>query len=168
MAPCPETSDTEPSADYKVYLDMQMNMLANHPDCAGIYGVMAFSAGDEEYARWIPALYRHYCIEGRTDRLSRDPYELRHLRNPDFRSGLDGWSVAPAEDGGIQIRSFERFGWLEGRFVQDSTGDRFLVSRRGAARPNTLSQTIDPRLPGRRYHGNREGKRRSEVGIPWR
>ena len=62
------------------------------------------SPEDEETVRWMGRLFRHYCIEGRSTMLSRDPLVLAHLQNPDFEKGPAGWSVAEAEPGSITFK----------------------------------------------------------------
>jgi len=42
MSAPPETLNTDPSLDYKVYLDMQLNLLANDPALKGLYGLMCY------------------------------------------------------------------------------------------------------------------------------
>jgi hypothetical protein len=149
----PESLDGNPAADYKVHTEMQFQTLATRPECAGVYGVMEYTSSyaDEEYLRWIGRLYRHYCIEGHTNRLSQDPYMLPHLQNPDFDAGADGWTLSPAEPGSIEVKHFEGYGWLEGRYPPSRMGDNFLVMKRSAAKPNTFSQTIKALQPGRLY-----------------
>lgn len=153
MSAPPESLNCNPATDYKVYMDMQFNVIANHPDCAGIYGIMEYlsSYADEEIVRWTGKLYRHYCIDGRRERLTRDPYMLPHLRNPDFDEGTEGWTIAAAEGGSMQVRNFKGYGWLQGRYPPSAHGDNFLWSKRSAARPNVFSQTIRELKPGRLY-----------------
>ena len=148
-----ETQDINPEADFKVYMDMQMNLLANDPTFFGLYGVMWYhsSYADEEMLRWAAKLLRHYCIEGKRERLSQDPYELPHLRNGDFDEGTAAWTVEPAEPGSIWIGHAPGYGWLQGRFRQAGEGNNFLVTRRSAQRPNRFSQPIRKLTPGRLY-----------------
>jgi len=149
----PESLDTNPGVDYKVWMDMQFNMLAHDPAFEGVCGVMEYlsSYADEEYLRWAGRLYRHYCIEGQTTPLTRDPYILPHLRNGDFDHGLDGWTAAPAEPGSITVKSMKGYSWLEGRYPETSQGDTFLWMKRSGQRPNTVSQVIEGLRPGRLY-----------------
>jgi hypothetical protein len=147
------TQDVNPAVDYKVFLDMQMNLIANDPAFRGIYGVSWYHSAyaDEEVMRWSAKLNRHYCIEGRTDRLTTDPYELPHLKNPDFDDGLDGWTLDPAEEGSIVAGEAEHYGMLQGRFKSKGEGNRFLVTRRSANAPNRVSQSVVNLTPGRLY-----------------
>lgn len=149
-----------PNVDYHVWMDQQMNAVANHPLLAGIGGLEWWTSlqADEETVRFVGKLYRHYAIEGRTDRLTRDSLFTSHLRNADFASGLEGWTVRPAESGSIMARSFPRYGRIEGRFMglgrpadPEHIGDTFLWMKRNAKGPNTVSQTIKNLEPGRLY-----------------
>jgi hypothetical protein len=141
-------------------MDQQMNVVANHPLLAGIGGLEWWTSlqADEETVRFVGKLYRHYAIEGRTDRLTRDPLFMTHLRNADFESGLEGWTVQSAEAGTIMARSYPRYGRIEGRFMglgrpadPEHIGDKFLWMKRNAKGPNTFSQTIKDLEPGRLY-----------------
>jgi hypothetical protein len=149
-----------PNVDYHVWMDQQMNVVANHPLLAGVGGLEWWTSlqADEETVRFVGKLYRHYAIEGRTDRLTHDPLFMSHLRNADFANGLDGWSVRPAEAGSLAARSFPRYGRIEGRFMglgrpadPEHIGDTFLWMKRSAKGPNTFSQTIRDLQPGRLY-----------------
>jgi hypothetical protein len=148
-----ETQSVNPGVDFKVYLDMQMHLLANDPAFFGTYGAMWYHSAyaDEEILRWAARLHRHYCIEGKRERLTNDPYVLPHIENPDFDQGTLGWMVQPAEAGSVFTGRALGYGWLQGRFKQAGEGDRFLVTRRRAKRPNRFSQTIRKLTPGRAY-----------------
>jgi len=74
---------------------------------------------------------------GRTDRLTRDPLFMSHLRNADFEKGLEGWTLRHAEAGTIEARSFPRYGRIEGRYMglgrpadPEHIGDTFLWMKR--------------------------------------
>jgi len=153
MSAPPESLNTHPGVNYKVWMDMQFNALANNAAFEGLYGVMEYlsSYADEEIVRWTGRLYRHYCIEGNRSLLSKDPYILPHLQNPDFDNGTDGWTVAPAEEGAIQAKHMDGFSWLQGRYPQTRQGDNFLWMKRSAAKPNAVSQEIGNLEPGRLY-----------------
>ncbi len=149
-----------PNVDYHVWMDEQMNVLANHPLLAGVGGVEWWTSllADEETVRFVGKLYRHYAIEGRTDRLTRDPLFTNHLRNADFQDGLADWTVRLAEAGTIQARRFPRYGRIEGRFMglgrpadPEHIGDTFLWMKRTPRGPNRFSQTIKNLEPGRLY-----------------
>jgi len=149
----PESLDVNPSTNLKVFLDMQMNLLANDPTCRGLYGVMTYlsSYTEEETVRWMGKLFRHYAIEGHREPFTRDPYILPHIVNPDFEAGLTGWQVTPAEPGTIAARSMDGFSWLQGRYPQTKQGNAILWLKRSAVRPNVISQRIRSLEPGRLY-----------------
>jgi len=149
----PESLDADPAVSYKVFMDMQFHLLATDPTFQGLGGIEEYlsSYADEEYLRWAARLFRHYCIEGHTDRLTRDPYRLAHVRNPDFEQGLEGWTVAAAEPGSVGVKSMEGFAWLQGRYPESEQGDTFLWLKRSARRPNVVSQEIRGLEPGRSY-----------------
>ena len=148
-----ERMNIEPGADYFVFMDMQCNLLANHPAFGGLHGVMWYKShyAEEEVVRWAGRLFRHYFIEGKTERLSKDPYILPHVRNPDFNRGTEGWSLSPAEDGSIEPRRLDRYGFQQGRWLETGVGDDFLLMRRSAKGPNRFSQEIRNLQPGRLY-----------------
>jgi len=149
----PEQLDTFPHVNYKTYLEMQFNLVANHPAFEGLGGIMTYLASyaDEETVRWAARLFRHYGIEGRTDMLGGDPYILTHLENGDFERKGDGWTLAPAEEGSIRFGISPGFSWLQGRYPRTSEGNTVIVTRRSAARPNVFSQQIRDLEPGRLY-----------------
>ena len=152
----PESVNTNPSVDQKTYMDMQFNILANHPAFAGVFGIMEYTAGyaDEECVRWASRLYRHYAIEGNTGMLSEQlgyTYALKHVENPDFDEATRGWTVKPAEPDSVTVGQYSGYSHLQGRYPQTNQGDTFLVTKRGAKAPNTISQTVRNLQPGRLY-----------------
>ncbi|MFH0963227.1 MAG: LamG domain-containing protein [Planctomycetota bacterium] len=153
MSAPPESLDREPAANYKVFMDMQMNLLANAPEFAGLFGVQEYTSAyaDEEIIRWTARLYRHYCIEGRRDRLSNDPYELAHISSGDFEEGGREWTLSPADEGSITFSSMPGYGFFQGRYPPGPAGTTFLCTRRSGSKPNTFSQTISGLAPGRLY-----------------
>lgn len=149
----PESLNLDPSVDYHVFMDMQFQLLATDPVFWNLYGLMEYSAGyaDEESLRWAHKLIRHYCIEGNRTPLTRDPYQLPHLENPDFADGVSSWDVQPAEKNSIQIGRREGFSYLQGRYPKTTKGDRFLHLIRSEQAPNYLRQTIQSLESGRLY-----------------
>jgi hypothetical protein len=150
----------QPNVDYHVWMDQQMNLLANEPSLAGVAGLNWWTSlvADEETVRFVGKLYRHYAIEGKTNLLTTDPLFLTHIQNADFEHGADGWILHPAEAGSIATKSFPRYGRMEGRFMglnrppdPEHIGDTFLWTRRSEKGPNTFSQTIKNLQPGRLY-----------------
>src|SRR5437588_685373 len=78
----------QPNVDYHVWMDRQMNVVANHPVMSGIHGLEWWTSllADEETVRFVGKLYRHYAIEGKTEMLTRDPLFLTHIRQGDFEN----------------------------------------------------------------------------------
>ena len=153
MSAPPESCDTHPNVNYKVFLDMQFNFIANDPAFAGLYGIMCYHSAfaDEEVIRWTAKLYRHYCLEGKTEMLLKDPYILPHIQNPDFADGAAGWALSPAEEGSMAVKSATKYSWLQGRYPPTDQGDTFLWAKRSAKAPNRFSQEIVALDPGRLY-----------------
>ena len=150
----------QPNVDYHVWMDQQMNIVANHPVMSGMAGLEWWTSllADEETVRFVGKLYRHYAIEGKTEMLTRDPLFLTHIQNADFEKGAEGWTLHPAEEGSIAVKSFSRYGRIEGRYMglgrpadPEHIGDTFLWMKRSEKGPNTFSQTIKDLEPGRLY-----------------
>lgn len=148
-----ESCDFYPHANYNVFLDRQFHLLATDPAFFGLRGIMGYSTwhAGEEVLRLYARLLRYYAIEGRTDRLLRDPYILTHLRNPDFLDGVEGWQLSPASPGSITAKTVRGFGWLQGRYTRQGIGDSTLWTKRRGRRPNVFSQDARNLEPGRRY-----------------
>jgi hypothetical protein len=150
----------QPNVDYHVWMDKQMNIVANHPGMSGMGGLEWWTSvlADEETVRFVGKLYRHYAVEGKTEMLTKDPLFLTHIQNADFEKGSEGWTLHPAEEGTIAVKSFPRYGRIEGRYMglgrpadPEHIGDTFLWMRRSEKGPNTFSQTIKDLEPGRLY-----------------
>ena len=149
----PETLNMNPGVNYKVYLDMQFNHLANEQAFRGLYGVICYHSAyaDEEVLRWSARLFRHYCIEGKSEMLSTDPYLLPHIRNGDFADGTAGWTMSPAEEGSMGVKSVPGYSWLQCRYPKTEQGNTFLWAKRSPRKPNRFSQQIKELKPGRLY-----------------
>jgi len=147
------TANRCPQADFRVHLDMQMQLLASDPAFFGLWGVQPYRSNyvDEEILNCMGRLLRHYCIEGKTGRMLSDPYELRHVSDPDFEAGAARWQVAAAEEGAVGAGRFAGYGTLEGRYPGGAIGDTFLRLKRSAQRPNVASQQLQGLKPGRLY-----------------
>jgi hypothetical protein len=150
----------QPNVDYHVWMDQQMNLVANHPDLSGIGGLEWWTSllADEETVRFVGKLYRHYAIDGKTEMFTRDSLFLTHIQNSDFEKGINSWTLHPAEQGSIAAKSFPRYGRIEGRYMglgrpadPEHIGDTFLWMKRSEKGPNTFSQTIKNLEPGRLY-----------------
>jgi len=150
----------QPNVDYHVWMDQQMNLVANDRTLANIAGLNWWTSllADEETVRFVGKLYRHYAIEGKTNLFTSDPLFLTHIQNADFEQGANRWTLHPAEEGTIAAKSFPRYGRIEGRFMglgrpadPEHIGDTFLWMKRSQKGPNTFSQTIKNLQPGRLY-----------------
>ena len=149
-----------PKVDYHVWMDQQMNRVANDPVLSGIGGLNWWTSilADEETVRFVGKLYRHYALDGKTEMYTRDPLFMTHLQNADFEKGLEGWNLQAAEPDSIAAKSFPRYGRIEFRFMglgrpadPEHIGDTFLWMKRSERGPNTFSQTIENTEPGRLY-----------------
>jgi hypothetical protein len=149
----PEMLNRLPNVNFKVFMDMQFHFLANNPAFSGLFGLQEYlsSYADEEILRWAHQLFRHYCIEGNVVRYTTEPYQLPHLKNPDFVDGLTGWQAEPAMAGSIAPGKLAGFSWLQGRYPEISTGDQGALFKRSAQRPNRLQQTLQALKPGQWY-----------------
>ncbi len=156
----PGSINKQPNVDYHVWMDQQMNSAANQPLMAGLAGLEWWTSvlADEEMVRFVGKLYRHYALEGRTEMLTKDPLFLPHIQNADFEKGTASWTVHPAEESTIAVKSFPRYGRIEGRYMglgrppdPEHIGDTFLWMKRSAKAPNSFSQTIEGLAPGRLY-----------------
>jgi hypothetical protein len=151
------TLDVDPGVDFKVYMDMMFNLVANDPLFFGLFGIMAYTStvADRELWLWGSKLMRHYFIEGNTSMLCDDPYVLTHIENPDFDDGVRGWTLSPAEEGSMAVKGKDGYGMLQGRYynyrLPPDNGNRFMWTKRSARGPNVCSQQIRDLKPGRLY-----------------
>ncbi len=144
-----------PEVDYKYYLDMQLNLIANDPAFAGLgcVGYWGSYYADHELHRWAYMLLRHYCVEGKTTMLS-DQYGFTylpgHLTNGDFRGSFDGWTVQGDVTldncPGLAATSQNRWGGGNGNI-----GDTFAVFHKRGEETSTLAQSATGLEPGRTY-----------------
>jgi len=150
----------QPNVNYHVWMDQQMNLVANHPVLSGIGGLEWWTSlqADEETVRFVGKLYRHYAIDGKKGMLTKEQLFLTHIQNADFEKGTESWTLHPAEEGSIAAKSFPRYGRIEGRYMglgrpadPERIGDTFLWMKRSAKGANTFSQTIKNLEPGRLY-----------------
>lgn len=147
----------DPAVDFKYFLDMQVNLVANSPDCAGLAttGYWGTYYGDEELARWSFLLMRHYAVEGRKDMLSARfgfNYNPGFVANGDFADGLAGWTAEPAADGAIRPDTIEGYGKnSQGRWGGGKAGDTVCVLTRQVDRHNALRQTARGLTVGKAY-----------------
>ena len=150
------TIEHHPEVDYKYYLDMQMNLLATHPNFVGLgtTGFWGTNYADEEMYRWSARLLRHYVVEGQTGMLSKKygfSYLPGHIRNNDFDHGLDGWKVEPAAAGSVSTGSYPEFSSA----IQDRwgalNGNNFCVFKKQPGKVNRISQPVKGLVPGKKY-----------------
>ena len=143
-----------PEVDYKYYLDLQLNMVANDPSCEdlGTVGYWGSYYADDELHRWSYDLLRHYVVEGRREMLS-ERYGFRylpgHLENGDFRGTLAPWTAT----GTVRTDSHRDFATRSQNrwYSRGGLGDTFAVLVRGTNDVATLSQTAKGLVPGRLY-----------------
>ena len=145
---------THPESDYKYYLDMQLNLLANDPAFDGIAGTGYWGSyyADEEMLRWSFALMRHYVVEGRTEMLSskhRFTFSPGHILNGDFRESMDGWRTS----GVVRRENVPGLPTSEGRWGGSGVGDSCAVLVRGEGDSGVakIAQTAKGLVPGRKY-----------------
>jgi hypothetical protein len=149
--------EDDPAVDFKYYLDMQVNLVANSPDFVGLAttGYWGTYYGDEELARWSFKLMRHYAVEGNKEMLSSRygfKYNPGFLANCDFAAGLQGWVAAPAAEGSIRTDTIAGYGQKsQGRWGGGSAGDTVCVLTRNADKPNRISQTAQGLEVGKAY-----------------
>jgi hypothetical protein len=131
-----------PQADFRAHLDMQVQALATSPEYFGLWGVEAYRSHnvDEEILNCMGMLLRHYCIEGKTGRMLSDPYELKHVANPDFTDGTQGWQVQAAEPSSVRTDAYAGYGTIQGRYGGGGKALRLRKQRRGALRRNPQPQ----------------------------
>lgn len=151
--PTGHSLDIDPGKNFKVLMQMVFETFANDPNFFGMYGSLWYYSPyvDEENLRWGGRLFRHYGIEGKTEKLTRDPYVLPHIDNPDFAQGTEGWTIEGAEPDAVTMKSYTGYGSLQGRFISGSKGDVFLTMKRSSNGPNSFSQDIKDLTPGRLY-----------------
>nr|MBC8443436.1 hypothetical protein [PVC group bacterium] len=147
----------DPAVDFKYFLDMQVNLVANSPAFRGLAttGYWGTYYGDEEMVRWSFKLMRHYAVEGNKDMLS-SRYGFRYnpgfMKNVDFAEGLTGWVSSPAAEGSIRTHTIAGYGKnSQGRWGGGKAGDTVCVMTRNAGKPNRISQTAHGLEVGKAY-----------------
>ena len=139
--------------DLKYYLDMQFHLIATAPELEGLAmaGNWGSNYADNEMVRWTGRLFRHYLVEGNTERLAPRygfTYSVDFVRNADFEKGLEGWDVS----GTVKAGHTPGYGrTLQKRWsAPNGIGDSYAVLERGAE-PNVLSQKLKGIKRGRYY-----------------
>ena len=147
----------DPAVDFKYFLDMQVNLVANSPDFKDLAttGYWGTYYGDEEMVRWSFKLMRHYAVEGNKEMLSERygfKYNPGFIANPDFADGLEGWTVSAAGEGSVRTQTIAGYGKKsQGRWGGGSAGNTVCVMARGADRPNRIRQTAEGLEVGKAY-----------------
>ena len=146
-----------PAVDFKYFLDMQVNLVANSPafkDLATV-GYWGTYYGDEELARWSFSLMRHYAVEGHKELLSTRygfTYAPGFIKNGDFADGLEGWTLSPAAADSLRAETLAGYGKnSQGRWGGGSAGDTVCVMTRQPAATNRISQTAQGLKVGKTY-----------------
>lgn len=146
-----------PAVDFKYFLDMQVNLVANGPDFKNLatVGYWGTYYGDEELARWSFLLMRHYAVEGRKEMLSQRygfTYAPGFLADGDFAEGLKGWTVSPAAAGSVRAETLPGYGKnSQGRWGGGKAGDTVCVMVRQSAATNRVGQTAQGLTVGKAY-----------------
>jgi len=147
----------DPAVDFKYFLDMQVNLIANSPDFKDLAttGYWGTYYGDEELARWSFKLMRHYAVEGSREMLSSRygfTYNPGLLMNGDFADGMKGWTLSPAAEGSLRAETLAGYGKnSQGRWGGGSAGDTVCVLTRQPAATNRISQTAQGLKVGKAY-----------------
>ena len=147
----------DPAVDFKYFLDMQVNLVANSPDFKNLatVGYWGTYYGDEELVRWSFKLMRHYAVEGNRDMLSARygfQYHPGFLANGDFAEGLKGWTASPAAEGSLRTATVAGYGRAsQGRWGAGDAGDTVCVMVRKPGQPNRISQTAQGLEAGKAY-----------------
>ena len=143
------TVDNEPEANFKYFLDMQMNILATHPafDGIGAVGCWGGNHTDNEVTRWVSALFRHYVIEGKTNMLSAEfGWKLAEniLKNCSFAAGIQHWNCT----GEVKIKSTDNYAAVMKYFGNlPGAGNNYAVLPPGSS----IGQKTGSLIPGKLY-----------------
>jgi len=146
-----------PGVDFKYFLDMQVNRIANDPAFVNLAttGYWGTYYGDEELVRWSFLLMRHYAVEGRKEMLSKRygfTYNPGFVANPDFAAGLEGWDTAPAKEGSITTATIPGYGKkVQVRWGGGKAGDTVCAMARTEGKPNRIGQTMRGLEVGKAY-----------------
>ncbi|MBI3921119.1 MAG: hypothetical protein HY318_06855 [Armatimonadetes bacterium] len=149
-----------PHTDFRVFLDMQLQLVATDPGWRNLYGLQPYLTYHmtEETQRWFSKLLRHYCIEGKTELLSKEygwKYMLDHLQSPDFEQGTYGyWKLS--DEASMKHKILSGLPYMQGRYDVDThenllQGSSFLWTKRKADAPNVFSQEVRNLQPGKCY-----------------
>ncbi len=147
----------DPAVDFKYFLDMQVNLVANSPDFKNLAttGYWGTYYGDEELVRWSFKLMRHYAVEGHREMLSTRygfKYNPALLLNGDFADGMDSWIASPAAEDSLRTETIPGYGKnSQGRWNAGRAGDTVCVMTRTQGKPNRIRQTARGLEVGKAY-----------------
>lgn len=145
--------DSKAGIDMKVWLDMQLNTIANNASFDGLYGVNMYSSSytKPEILEWFSMLLRHYFIEGQTSMLS-DKYgytlKLHYIDNPDFAYGISGWNIAAAAEKSIMAKSLGALSITQGYYPKSKN---VLTMKLIPGKTNRISQKVKNLQTGQLY-----------------
>ena len=147
--------------DFRYYLDMQLNLIANSGEFRdmGLVGYWGCNYVTEDLQLWGLALLRHYFIEGRRDMLSEKygfTYKTPYLVNCDFASGLDGWEYSGPDASNVFHADASEYEFAQQSVECWGHGDKtrmnhLAVLRKSASGANVLSQKVRHLKPGHAY-----------------
>ncbi len=148
-----ETWDKKSDIDMKVWLDIQMNIIANHPAYKGTYGITSWRTihTKPETLEWFSSLIRHYGIEGNKSMLSNKyGYKLRldYLKNSDFSNNLLNWKINSASPKSIKLRKIDQISFKRGYFPRNTN---LLVMEKIEGKSNSIEQKIEKLQQGKLY-----------------
>ncbi len=149
---CPGTYEfieNNANVDFKVWLDQQLNTVANHPDFAGTGGIGMWIAyyTDPEILRWFSALVKHYGIDGEKTMLSdRYGYKLRPgiVKHAEWES-LDAWNPV----GAVELVDKKDTGVPDSYYPRSRQNMLRMTRTPGAL--NSVAQTLGGLEPGKLY-----------------
>lgn len=151
-------SYTSPQVDIKTHVSDLMRAFATRPEFAENAGISfgGVSCGEEEIRRWAFHCLRYYALEGGTGDLAKERgfvWQPGFVKNCDFDEGLDGWTIAAAEDGSVVAEKIPKFGANveERRLPPKGVGDGLAVFTTSAKGANALSQKLTGLTPGAYY-----------------
>ena len=154
VSPCTfEQSARNVNVDFKVWLDIQMHMLATDPDYEGIGGISMWASyyTDPEILRWFSTLVRYYVIEGNSAMLSKQlGYQLypEILANADWSKNLDYWQISEAAPGSIRVIDRKVSGIKK---VYSPFSDHLLQFTEIKGKTNSVRQQLKNLIPGKLY-----------------
>lgn len=150
---CPATFefiDNNWEVDFKVWLDMQLNAVATHPDFKGTAGIGMWIAyyTDPEILRWYSALVKHYAVDGNTEMLSKQygfTIQPGLVKSANWEN-LDPWQIS----GNAKLVAVKDSKLTLTPYSPKSTANMLLVSG-SKDKGVTATQQITGLTPGKVY-----------------